>query len=252
MQFYPGDWRSNANLRRCTHAERGIWIDVMCLMHDAEEYGILRWPISEIAQAVNCKPAELRALVQKGVLKGGDDRVDAFVHVSRHAGRDGDPVCLIPEQVGPVWYSSRMVRDEYVRTKRGAGTRFGDEPKGAPKPPPKGGIGEGIGGGIGYGPSSSSSTSINSDPNGSGVAAPSEPPDYAAIVWSMGVAALLDVGIPERTARSFLGGLCSEWTEEQVAGAVKAAIGKADPKGYMLGVLREKPKKHQGGLRLAI
>lgn len=91
-----------------------------------------------------------------------------------------------------------------------------------------------------------------SDPNGSGVPAPPPAPDYAAIVWSMGVAALLDVGIPERTARSFLGGLCSEWTEEQVASAVKAAIGKADPKGYMLGVLREKPKKHQGGLRLAI
>lgn len=95
-----------------------------------------------------------------------------------------------------------------------------------------------------------------SDPNGSGDPAPTEvppvPPDYAAIVWSMGVAALLDTGIPERTARSFLGGLCSEWTEEQVAGAVKAAIGKADPKGYMLGVLREKPKRHDRGLRLAI
>lgn len=96
----------------------------------------------------------------------------------------------------------------------------------------------------------------DSDPNGSGDPAPTldvpDPPDYAAIVWALGVTALSDVGIPERTARSFLGGLCAEWAEEHVASAVKAAVGKADPKGYMLGVLRERPKRHQGGLRLAI
>ena len=33
FQFYPEDWLANANLRRCTHEEKGIWIDVMCLLH---------------------------------------------------------------------------------------------------------------------------------------------------------------------------------------------------------------------------
>jgi hypothetical protein len=31
FQFYPGDWSSNPNLKRCTFAERGIWLEVMCL-----------------------------------------------------------------------------------------------------------------------------------------------------------------------------------------------------------------------------
>jgi hypothetical protein len=78
---------------------------------------------------------------------------EAFIYTPRHAGKDGEPVTLIPTQKGPIWYSSRMVRDEYVRTKRGIGTRFGDEPKGTngetPKPP------------LGDGPSSSSSSSTS-------------------------------------------------------------------------------------------
>ena len=72
FQFYVGDWRANPNLCRCTHEEKGAWIDAMCLMHDQDEYGVLRWPLKEIAQAVGCKPSVLQALARKDVLKGID------------------------------------------------------------------------------------------------------------------------------------------------------------------------------------
>lgn len=159
FQFYPGDWRSNANLRRCTHKERGIWIDVMCLLHDSEEYGILRWPLKELAEAVSCKPAELASLAAKGVLKGADagQECEPFVYTPRHAGKDGDPATLVPAQVGPVWFSSRMVKDEYLRSKRGEGSRFGAEPKAAPDAAPKATIGARKGDGASSSSSSSSS-----------------------------------------------------------------------------------------------
>jgi len=157
FQFYPGDWRSNAKLRRCSHAERGIWLEVLCLMHDAEEYGVLRWPLKDIALAVGCRPSELLALRAKGVLKGADagERCEPFVFVPRHAGRDGAPVTLLEGQEGPIWYSSRMVRDEYVRLKKGEASRFVAQPKAAPKPP----IGTEPMSGNGDGSSSSSSSS---------------------------------------------------------------------------------------------
>lgn len=143
FQFYPDDWSSNSNLKRCTHEEKGIWIDVMCVLHDQDEYGIARWPLAEIAQAVGTTKAKLKRLVDKGVLKGADagQAVDPFVFVPRSGRKNGDPVTLIEQQEGPLWYSSRMVLDEYKRMVRGG---IEVTPKDAPDPSPKGGIGEGM------------------------------------------------------------------------------------------------------------
>ncbi len=140
-QFYPGDWQANSNLRRCTHAEKGIWQDVLCLMHDSQEYGVLRWELKEIAQAVGCSLAALKGLVDKGVMKGANQgaQCKAFIYVPRSGRKDGEPVTLVAEQAGPIWYSSRMVRDDYVRTLRGESARLsegkGETPNPSPKPP---------------------------------------------------------------------------------------------------------------------
>jgi hypothetical protein len=156
FQFYPGDWQTNAKLKRCKPAEKSYWLDVMCLMHQSEqEYGVLRWPLRDIANAVGCTVSLLRGLADKLVLKGSDSAIEAFVYAPRHGGREGNPVVLLPAQSGPIWYCSRMVRDEYIRTKRGESTRFTAEPKAPPIPP----FGADIGGGQGDGPSTPSSSS---------------------------------------------------------------------------------------------
>jgi len=149
FQFYHGDWRRNAKLRRCNHTQRGIWLEIMCLMADEDEFGILRWPLADIANAVPCRIAELRSLVERQVLKGADrgENCKPLVYTPRHAGKDGTPVTLLPEQPGPIWYSSRMVRDSYIASIRGKGSRFGEAPNNAPIRR------------IGDGPSSSSSSS---------------------------------------------------------------------------------------------
>lgn len=41
FQFYPADWRSDVELRSCSLAARGLWIDLMCVMHNSEPYGHL-------------------------------------------------------------------------------------------------------------------------------------------------------------------------------------------------------------------
>lgn len=166
FQFYPADWRNNANLRRCSPAARGIWIDVICVLHDSDEYGMVRWPLNDLANAANAPIKLVRELVEKSVLKGHDKTVDRpFIYTPRTGRKDGPPVTLIPTQAGPVWYSSRMVKDEYVRTVRGESTRFSEEPKDSPKGSPKPPFGDGS-------TSSSSSTpTVYSEPIGSGGAA---------------------------------------------------------------------------------
>lgn len=154
FQFYPADWFGNAKLRRCSDAARGAWIDVLCILHDADEYGIVRWPLGDLARAAGVRPRLLKELLEKGVLKGTDGAFDGYEFRPRHSGKDGEPVQLIDKCTGPVWFCSRFVRDEYIRKKRGQSTQFTSENQ-PPKAKPKGGIGTREG----DGPSSASSTS---------------------------------------------------------------------------------------------
>ncbi|GEM_PF-1861161 len=180
FQFYPGDWSGNSNLRRCTHAEKGAWVDVLCLMHDQEEYGVLRWPLKEIARAAGCPVSLLKGLAAKGVLKGDDkELIEPFIYTPRSGRKDGEPVELVAAQPGPIWYSSRMVKDEHVRTIRGEGSRFGDGQGDAPKPTPKRHTKASPKPPFGDGSSSSSSSSSSDsvEPSGStGAGAPPGPP----------------------------------------------------------------------------
>lgn len=41
MKFYPSDWRADPALRSCTIAARGLWVEMLCIMHDAVPYGSL-------------------------------------------------------------------------------------------------------------------------------------------------------------------------------------------------------------------
>lgn len=242
FQFYPGDWLGNSNLRRCTHAEKGAWIDVMCLMHDAPEYGILRWPLAEIAQAIGGTVDTLRGLLTKGVLKGSDDaECDPYIFVPRHANKDGEPVTLIPATPGPIWYSIRMVRDEYKRQVRGANSRFGvdgDSKKTAPKPTPeaipiptpKHTFGDGA----------SSSSSVYTEGKPSVTAPPSSAPSNPKeTIFTLGVSILVGQGEKQSQARSFLGKFAGidEAKLAEVIGYL-AANPKVQAKAYIAGAFK--------------
>jgi hypothetical protein len=41
LRFYTTDWRSDPRLRMCSAAARGMWIEMICLMHEATPYGHL-------------------------------------------------------------------------------------------------------------------------------------------------------------------------------------------------------------------
>src|SRR5690606_6747673 len=41
MKFYPSDWRSDPALRICSLAARGLWIEMLGLMHEADPRGHL-------------------------------------------------------------------------------------------------------------------------------------------------------------------------------------------------------------------
>jgi hypothetical protein len=235
FQFYPADWLGNSNLRRCTHAEKGTWLEIMCLMHDAPEYGVLRWPLSEMAQAIGGAVDTLRGLIAKGVMKGSDDaECDSYEFVPRHAGKDGEPVTLVAASPGPIWYSTRMVRDEYKRQVRGASSRFGADgdgtkadPKTTPMPAPIPPFGDGA---------SSSSSSSTKRKAASPPQVPSNPKET---IFTLGVQILTGQGEKESQARAFLGKFAGQ-DEEKLAGIIGhlAANPKVQAKGYIAGAFK--------------
>lgn len=145
FQFYPADWRNNAKLRRCSEAARGVWMDILCILHDSDEYGICRWPLDELARSAGARLVLVKELVEKEVLKGAPQgkECEAFIYIPRSGRKNGNPVELIPAQPGPIWYCSRFVRDEYKANVRGSSSNS-DTPKPPPNYSPKGGNGDDI------------------------------------------------------------------------------------------------------------
>lgn len=189
FQFYAKDWRGNLKLRRCSDAAKGAWIEIMCVLHDSEEYGVVRFPLKELVNAAGVQVRSARELVHKGVLKGGDRDVQAYTYTPRHAGKALDTVTLLEATDGPMWYCSRFVRDEYIRQRRGESTRFDTEnqpkatpkatPKGEPKASPKPPIGERQGDGSAFAFASAvlnPDVSTNASSNTSGARQPVDKP----------------------------------------------------------------------------
>lgn len=170
FQFYPADWRSNGKLRRCSEAARGAWIDVLCVLHDSDEYGVVRWSLSELIRVAGIPRKLGRELIANGVLKGCDNGEVRFFHTPRHANIEGIPVVLVSSKPGePCWFSSRMVVDEWRRQRSGGNTKFSSTNQ--PDRSPGRRQGERLGGDDSRSPShrlvNGSSTSTSSSPSGS-------------------------------------------------------------------------------------
>lgn len=109
FQFYPADWRKDAELQSCSVTARGLWHEAMCIMHECEPYGELRvngnpMTLPQLARLVGMTLAECKRAM---------DELDEAGVPSR---RDDGAI-----------YSRRMVRDEEVRNARAVGGAAGAE-----------------------------------------------------------------------------------------------------------------------------
>jgi hypothetical protein len=110
FQFYPSDWLSDTALRMCSEGARGIWMDMICYMHEGTPYGHLK---------VNGKPIQVDALAR---MLGCDKRkLAAYVKELESAG-------VVQKDEQGAYFSKRMVRDEQVREARAAGGIKGGNP----------------------------------------------------------------------------------------------------------------------------
>jgi hypothetical protein len=111
FMFYPGDWQKDPCLRRATRNEKGLLMDLLCLMFESKERGVLAdssgpWTDVEIINAAGGDPEstsfELTELVRKGVLSR---RTDGAL------------------------FSRRLVREEHIRQVRSEAGSKGGNPR---------------------------------------------------------------------------------------------------------------------------
>lgn len=105
FKFFPSWWTSDTELSKCTPATRGVWIDLICAMHQSGRSGELSGTTDQIARLARCSTVELtHALTELQNTKTADvtfrnnnvtvinrlmkreakDRVDAALRVKKH------------------------------------------------------------------------------------------------------------------------------------------------------------------------
>ncbi|WP_395326916.1 hypothetical protein WBP06_09380 [Novosphingobium sp. BL-8H] len=93
MKFYPQDWRADEKLRMCSLAARGLWVEMLALMHRSERYGQLliggRVPTdAQLAVQVGSSPSEVTALLAELDGAGVFSRAASGAIYSRRMTRD--------------------------------------------------------------------------------------------------------------------------------------------------------------------
>jgi hypothetical protein len=99
MKFFPSDWRADQSLRVCSLAARGLWIEMLCVMHNATPYGHLLIngsPVSDtqLAMLAGTSSNQIPALVGELELAGVFSRTGKGVIYSRRMTRDEKKAAL--------------------------------------------------------------------------------------------------------------------------------------------------------------
>lgn len=211
MQFYTGDWMKDTNLRGVPLAAKGLWIEMLCLMHESDRRGYLQSngkpvPQDQLARMTGCSSDEVSQCLEVLEISGVFSRT-----------KNG------------IIYSRRMVRDEEVRQKSIINGRLGGNPslkrseKGV-NPWDKGGDNPK------RGSSSSSSTSVNNNNSGVGQGEiPKKILDYA-----IGVLLWLTPDVP---LKSLLMDYPEDWIESAMKKLSTMDRGKRNPT-YLRGMLQ--------------
>jgi hypothetical protein len=59
IPFFTGDWLKDPALSLCAPAARGVWIDLLCAMHEAGRSGELRGTYEQLARVARCSTADV-------------------------------------------------------------------------------------------------------------------------------------------------------------------------------------------------
>lgn len=93
IKFFPADWLSDEKLRACSLEARGLWIDLVCMMHKNDRRGYLQLngsPVTpeQIARMTGCSAEQATRCIAELVSSGVASVLEDGTHYSRRMLRE--------------------------------------------------------------------------------------------------------------------------------------------------------------------
>lgn len=132
-KWYTSAWRSDAPLRMCSYAARGLWADLLTLMHESPTCGFLL--VNNVAPSIK-QLTGLLGGTQREVKDLLAELGDAGVYSVVGGPMPDDVKRLIPPHMSSgILFSRRMVRDEAKAARDRANGKGGGNPNITPAEP---------------------------------------------------------------------------------------------------------------------
>ena len=93
LPFYIGDWRKDTALSLCTPATRGIWIDLLCAMHELNRSGQITGTIDQLSRVCRCTAVEMTSAINELSVTGAalvTKRDDKITIINRRMKRENE------------------------------------------------------------------------------------------------------------------------------------------------------------------
>ncbi|NQT97737.1 MAG: hypothetical protein HQ562_08375 [Candidatus Marinimicrobia bacterium] len=63
FQFYPADWIKDPKLSMCSPETRGVWIDLLCAMHELDRCGEVSGTPAQLCRICRCDQSEFERAI---------------------------------------------------------------------------------------------------------------------------------------------------------------------------------------------
>lgn len=222
MKFYPQDWRADEKLRMCSLSARGLWIEMLAIMHRSEQYGFLLIAGSiptdaQLAVQVGASPQEVTELLAQ--LR----QADVFSCAANGA-----------------IYSRRMTRDNRKSIALSKNGKKGGDATARKTAENERLLEQNSGKG-----STPDTRGQSSDANASGAAPPGDP---VKSLFDIGVSLLTEADTPISQARSIIGKLRKDLGDDGALSAVLKCrrAAPSNPVEWLAGLSKRSAQTNEG------
>ena len=111
IQFYPGDWRKDPGIQALDYEERGVWFELLLLMHESPRRGYLELNSAKISDEIIAK-----------ILKISEKKWQKIRKKLENTG------VVSVELETQILFNRRMARDEEIRQKHRESGKLGGNP----------------------------------------------------------------------------------------------------------------------------